>query len=361
MGTTMFKRCPFLSMVGLALAGCQATGAERPEAAAPPSSRAGGFLPAPAARPRVGISLDIGKCINMGNHLDTADGRDWGRAIVPADFTIIREAGFGTVRIPVRWSAHALAKPPYTIDAQWMAKVRAIVDAAGAAGLNVILNMHHYDELYRRPAEQGSRFAAMWRQIGQRFADAPATVWFELINEPREALDDTSLPAVLASALANLRTSNPTRPVIIGGQYTSTVDSLSTLELPDDPFVVPTFHTYEPMNFTHQGANWIKPTPPVGRQFGNLQDRAELESNLRKVSDYMARTGRVPFIGEYGVTDIKRVRLTERIDYIATISAAYASIGVQSCIWAYTNTFQLRKGDAWLPGIVEAIRTTEVP
>ncbi|RYY33102.1 MAG: glycoside hydrolase family 5 protein, partial [Sphingomonadales bacterium] len=50
----------------------------------------------------------------MGNHLEAPNEGDWGRAIVDGDFAIIKAAGFDTIRLPVRWSAHALAGAPYT-------------------------------------------------------------------------------------------------------------------------------------------------------------------------------------------------------------------------------------------------------
>lgn len=325
----------------------------------PPKLSAADYAPAAAFRPTTGISLPIGKCVNMGNHLEAPNEGDWGRAIVDGDFAIIKAAGFDTIRLPVRWSTHALAAAPYTIDAAWMARVRHVVDTARAAGLNVLLNLHHYDEMATDPAAHATRFAELWKQIGAAFADEPvASLWFELMNEPNGALNDSNLPGILAPALANVRATNPTRPVVIGGQGWSGVASLATLALPADPYVMATIHTYDPFNFTHQGATWITPTPPLGRSFGAAADKAELDMNLQKVRDYMTRTGRAVFVGEYGANDDPGVPLAERINYYGTITAAYASIGVQSCAWAYTNTFRLRDGNAWLPGMVEAIRTT---
>ncbi|ODP36541.1 glycoside hydrolase family 5 [Sphingomonas turrisvirgatae] len=294
----------------------------------------------------------------MGNHLETPDGIDWGRALVAADFTIIRDAGFRTVRIPVRWSAHAQTTAPYTIDAAWMAKVQGIIGWANAAGLNVILDMHHYEELNTSPATQAARFTEMWRQIGAAFSSAPSSIWFELINEPNLSLNDTNLVSILTPALAAIRTTNPTRPVIVAGQNTSGVNSLATLAMPSDPYIVPTFHDYDPVAFTHQGATWIGTLWPIGRTFGSATDVTQIRSNLDKVRAYIARTGRVPFMGEYGAIDLTEVPLSERVKYYDTVSAAYASIGIQSCAWAYTNTFRLREGNAWLPGMLEAVRTT---
>lgn len=317
------------------------------------------YVAVAAAVPTTGIHIPVGKCVNMGNHLEAQpDEGAWGRAIVDADFTIIKSAGFDTVRIPAWFSGHALAVSPFTIDAAYMARVHHVVDAASAAGLNVILDMHNFDELFADPAANTTRFAEMWRQIGTAFAGAPASVWFELTNEPHGSLTNANLVATLSPALAAVRATNPTRPVIIGGQDWSGVGSLATLALPSDPYVVPTIHTYDPFNFTHQGASWVTPTPPLGRVFGGAADYAELDANLQKVRDYMTRTGRVPFVGEYGAIDDTGVPLAQRILYYGTITSAYASIGVQTCAWGYTNTFKLRDGSAWLPGMLDAIYTT---
>ena len=323
-----------------------------------PTPTATTYVPAAAARPTVGPQLPIGKCVNMGNMLEAPNEGEWGRAIADNDFTIIKTAGFNTVRIPVRWSAHAGAAAPYTIDAAFMARVKHVVGLAETADLGIILNVHHYQELFDTPDAHAVRFAELWKQIAIAFKDSSPKLWFELINEPNNRLNDGNLLAVLNPALANVRASNPTRPVIIGGQNWSGVGSLATLPLPNDPYLVPTFHTYDPFNFTHQGATWVSPTPALGRTFGSTADFAELDRNLQAVQTYMARTGRVPFIGEYGAIDVAGVPLSERIKYYETMTSAYASIGVQSCAWGYSNTFRLRDGANWLPGMLEAIKTT---
>lgn len=317
------------------------------------------YTPAAAFSATTGATIPVGKCVNMGNHLEAPTEGAWGRAIVDADFTVIKAAGFDTIRLPVRWSSHALAAAPYTIDAAFLARVRHVVETARKAGLNIILNLHHYDEMATAPAAHAERFAGLWKQIAAAFADEPeASVWFELMNEPNGALDDSNLKAALTPALAAVRATNRTRPVIIGGQKWSGVPSLETLQLPDDANLVVTIHTYDPFNFTHQGATWISPTPPLGRVFGSAADYRELDANLAMVRAYMQRTGRQVFVGEYGANDNPAIPLAQRILYYGAVSSAYASIGVQSCAWAYANTFKLRDGSGWLPGMVEAIRTT---
>lgn len=323
----------------------------------PPSPQPANYTPGPAARPVTGIALPLGKCVNLSNMLEPPNEGDWGRAFQDADATRIRQAGFATVRLPVRFSGHALAAAPYTIDPAFMARVRHVVDTNLAAGLNVILDLHNYEELMSDPDGNRVRFAALWRQIAAEFQGAPANLWFELTNEPNNRLNDTTLPAVLAAALAEVRATNPTRPVIVGGQNWSGIDSLTTLAVPNDPNIVVTFHYYDPFDFTHQGATWVTPTLPTGRQFGTSADNAQLETALTKLRTFMTRTGRVPFVGEYGAYE--QVPMEQRISYYRTVSAAFASAGIQSCAWGYTNTFHLwRDGTGWNRDLLDSISTT---
>ena len=223
-------RSPTVATLMLAACICSADGAAFAQPLQPAV-----YSPAPAARPRTGIALPIGKCVNLSNMLETPAEGIWGRTFQDADATRIRQAGFSTVRLPVRFSGHALAAAPFTIDPAFMARVRHVVDANLAAGLNVILDLHNFEELTRDPGDNRARLAALWRQIAAEFRGAPANLWFELLNEPHDRLTDANLLGVLVPALAEVRATNPTRPVIIGGQSWSGIDSLATLTLPDDP------------------------------------------------------------------------------------------------------------------------------
>jgi endoglucanase len=318
------------------------------------------YTPGPAREPTVGIRLPIGKCINMGNMLEAPNEGEWGRGIADDDFQIIKAAGFDTVRIPIKWSAHALTTAPYTIDPTFMARVKRVVALAEAQNLGIMINVHHYTELMDAPAAHTERLAALWKQIAAEFSTASSRVWFELLNEPTNNLTNANLLSVLNPSLAEIRKTNPTRPVIIGGQWASSWPSLKSLELPNDPYVVPTIHYYDPFEFTHQGAHWVSRPPKLGRTYGTARDIKNLNTVINyNIQDYINRTGRVPFVGEYGAIDHPEVPLSERIKYYQTVSSAFAQAGMQTCAWSYTNTFRLREQNGgWLPGIVEAIKTT---
>jgi endoglucanase len=301
----------------------------------------------------------IGECINMGNMLEAPNEGDWGRAIVDGDFADIKAKGFATVRLPVRFSNHALTVAPYTIDAAFMDRVEHVVDTARAAGLRVILDLHHYEDpqgnLFTDPLGQKARFTALWQQIASRFKDKDAQVWFELINEPHGALDDSNLLTVLQPALDAVRKDNPTRPVVIGGQSYSGIDSLSTLKLPNDAYLILTFHYYDPFDFTHQGAPWIVNAPPFGRAFPIGSDLADLQGNVQKASDFMATAKRPLFLGEYGAWE--GIAVDQRATYYKAVHDAFKAANVDGCVWAYTNTFPFRDPatNGWISQLLTAI------
>ena len=256
----------------------------------------------PAAPTAATNSIPVGKCINLGNTFEPPAEAAWGgRAATAKDMRNIAAAGFDTIRIPVRWDTHSGAGPEFRIDGKYLARVKSIVDAAQKEGLNVILNSHHFEHIHKEPLESAPQLAAMWKQIASAFAGySRDTLWFEIENEPHDKFDHSNLLAVLGPALAEIRKTNPDRPVIIGGEKWSGIDSLATLPLPADPHVIPTFHYYDPFDFTHQGASWVDQAPPLGRKYGTIEDRKLLERDVQKVKDYITRTGKTPFMGETG-------------------------------------------------------------
>jgi hypothetical protein len=303
-------------------------------------------------------SLPVGRCVNMGNSLEAPSEGEWGgKKIDAADMQRIAKAGFKTIRLPVRWSSRAANTAPYAIDPAFMLRVKGIVADARNAGLNIILNSHHFEEIHEDPSPANiAKLASMWKQIAAEFANEPnANLWFEIENEPHNNFNDSNLLKVLAPALAEIRKTNPTRPVIIGGERWSGINSLTTLKLPDDPNIVPTFHYYDPFDFTHQGATWVDPVPPMGRVYGTAADGKLLTDDVEKIRAYIKRTGKTPFMGEFGANGT--IPLSDRVKFQKAVRTAFDQIGIGMCAWGYTNTFPLwdQTSGKWVPGMLDAM------
>ena len=60
-----------------------------------------------------GTSCGLGRGISFGNALDAVREGDAGFRLRERYFAEVRDAGFDTVRLPVKWSAHADESSPY--------------------------------------------------------------------------------------------------------------------------------------------------------------------------------------------------------------------------------------------------------
>jgi endoglucanase len=209
----------------------------------------------------------LGRGVNFGNALEAPSEGEWGMRLEPDFFELVKDAGFDTIRLPVSWTHHASKEAPYTIDPEFMKRVRWAVNHAVARGLTIIVNVHHYDELNKDPSAEEARYLAIWQQIAEEFKDQSDIVYFELLNEPHDAFSTnaTLWNELLVKALNVVRQSNPERAVIVGPANWNSIAGLDQLELPDDPNLIVTVHFYDPFEFTHQGAEWVNPSPPVGK------------------------------------------------------------------------------------------------
>ncbi len=247
----------------------------------------------------------LGRGINMGNCLEAPREGAWGIRIREGDFANIRKAGFDSVRIPVRWSAHAGKEPPFALDPAFAGRVEQVVRDALGAGLAVVLNVHHYEELDAEPVAHRPRFLAIWRQIAERFRGFPGELQLEVYNEPHGGHTAKVWNETLRLALAEIRRLHPTRAVHVGGVDWSQAHSLGGLRLPeDDRHLIGHFHLYAPFSFTHQGAAWIKHSDTSGwignRWEGSPAERAHVAEILDKAAAWSRATGRPVFLGEFG-------------------------------------------------------------
>lgn len=200
----------------------------------------------------------LGRGVNLGNALEAPKEGDWGVVLKDEFFDAVKRAGFDSVRLPVRWSAHAMTNAPYTIDPEFMKRVDWAVNSALSRNLPVILNIHHYAELYTEPQAQKARFMALWRQLAEHYRNYPDTLVLEIFNEPDDALTPELWNEWLKEAHAIIRQANPTKTIVVGGPNDSWPTYLQFLQLPEnDPNLIVSVHYYFPHEFTHQGAEWF--------------------------------------------------------------------------------------------------------
>ena len=300
------------------------------------------------------------KCINIGNTLEAPRDASWGNPPDKRYFEVIGGTNIDTVRIPVRWSAYAPDEAPYTIEDDWFDTVDEMIGWALAEDLKVILNVHHYDELYEKPRAHREKFVALWEQIAAHYQDYPDTLYFEILNEPRDALSGDLMQAVLLDGLAAIRDTNPERIVIIGGDQWNSIRGLPSIpETPGDENIVHTFHYYDPHEFTHQKAPWAGLPEDREVDWGSDEELAQVVADAERARAHAEETGYKVLLGEYGVYD--QVPLEKRLPWTAVVTKVMSDRGIATCPWAFANTFPVwdKESEEWLPGMKEALGVVE--
>ncbi len=282
-------------------------------------------------------TFETKRCMNMGNALDAPKEGEWGHVIQEDSFRNVKEAGFDTVRIPVRWSAHTGGAPDYKIDERFFARVDEVLGQALSQDLNVILNIHHFEDLNESPEENFPKFIALWSQIAPRYADLPERVYFEVLNEPNGNLQGDIMRKILTAGFHKIRETNPTRILILGGEEWSGINSLPSIPNINDKNQVYTFHYYDPFKFTHQKAGWTDLKNSGVVRWGSRQDKQELKAAADYAKKAQADLGIPLFLGEIGAYE--QAPYEDVVAYTGATRKAFEEAGISWCVWNFTATF----------------------
>ena len=297
----------------------------------------------------------LGQGINLGNAWEsqgTGANADcgWNNCIEDGYFKIVKDAGFKSVRLPVRWPADAQKNSPYTLDAGRLAGVKADIELALAQGLVVIVNFHHYMELNyaavnhdKNPDgydKEKARFLGMWEQLAKELDTyGDDQVVLEILNEPHD-MKNSFVDDLMLSAYEVIRKNAPGKTIMFEGNGYSKFAQISNVKLPADGNIIFTGHYYEPFEFTHQDHGY-----DCGRHLRDtdiskvpMQFKMYVDSALVHFPDING--GHIPMnMGEFGVstcsgngpTSEERARWTD-----AAIKAA-ESYGMSWHYWGLTG------------------------
>lgn len=320
------------------------------------SSLAGGVADAAGTEEKSGkTAMEFAKEMklgwNLGNTFDAPQGETaWGNpTTTPELIRYVKELGFETIRIPISWGRHVSPAPEYTIDETFLARIDDVVSQALNAGLHVIINTHHDNEIYTPTPENRERakayLTAIWTQVGKRFADAPDTLVFETMNEPRVAgasyewninLSNPDCVAAMEvvnelnqAALDAIRATggkNADRFVMVTPYVASPAAAVTaTFRLPEDSAqdrLLVSLHSYSPYSFALD-------IHSKDTDFGR-KDENEIKSMLKSVNHRFVEKGIPVVFGEMGA--LNKNNPDDRYAWAKAFVSAAQGYGIP-CIW----------------------------
>lgn len=286
------------------------------------------------------------KGINMGNTLEGPNGADWGNPF-PEEyyFDMYKNEGFNFIRIPVRWDNHLGKTTPFKIEETWFSRVEQIIDWGLARGLFIVVNSHHDDWIktgYADPVNQ-ARFDSLWSQIAIRFKGKSEKLIFEICNEPVN-ISKENTDEMHQKAINVIRKTNPTRLIIFQGTNWGGSDGLINAAIPNDKYLIGSFHSYDPYPFGLDGTGTFTTT-----------DANNLKAKFQAVKNWSDKNNIPVFLGEFGGTS--KCDYNSRMKQYKTYMELSETFGFAPCAWDDGGEFRIfyRQTKTWFDDLKDIL------
>jgi aryl-phospho-beta-D-glucosidase BglC (GH1 family) len=204
----------------------------------------------------------LSKCFNLTEWFQNlSDGVGRG-AVTDNEMKQIRLNGISAVRLPFHPSLFdSSIRSQAAINASLAALDNAI-DRLIANNLAVVLDAHDANGGVSLDSEAAIvRFIQTWTMLATRYANQnPDYLLFEVMNEPGDSFPTGTWSSIQNRVLGAIRAAAPLHTVLVTAHYNSFRSTVGMPLVPDNN-VIYTVHFYDPMLFSHQGANWISSMP----------------------------------------------------------------------------------------------------
>ena len=284
------------------------------------------------------------------------------------DIEKIKSWGLDHVRVPVDYNIFQSDDGSFIESG--FGYVQRCIDWCGEFGLNMILDLHktkgfsfdkaHGEKNFFNDADLQQSFYDLWEEFSKRYVKYQDRLVFELLNEvtDKDFLDEWN--RISNEAVKVIRKYSNDIKIIIGSYWNNSLDAMKDLAPPADENIVYTFHCYDPLIFTHQGAYWVDEMPHDFRLAypGKIADYTAKynEIGLDKLCDFAHITvdevgakyfeerfdeaKRVAeerdvavYCGEYGVINLADPQDT--LKWYKDITSAFDKFGFGRAAWSY--------------------------
>lgn len=273
---------------------------------------------------------------NIGNTLEATGGETaWGNPKASkALIDLVKANGFNAIRIPCSWNQNMENSTTAQIKADWLARVKEVVQYCVDNDMYVVLNIHwdggwlENNCTEAKKVDNNAKQKAFWEQIATSLRDFDEHLLFASANEPN--VDDATQMAVLNSyhqtfidAVRSTGGKNANRTLVVQGPSTD-IDKTNKLmlTLPTDKVanrMMVEVHYYTPWNFCgmekdetwgkmfyYWGANYHSTTDTAHN--ATYGEEADLDKLFKSMKTQFVDKGIPVILGEFGA--IRRSNLT---------------------------------------------------
>jgi endoglucanase len=296
--------------------------------------------------------------------------------ITEKDLALISSWGMDHVRLPVDCDLIEADLPPFSMKEEGLRHIDDCLKWCKAHNLALIIDLHRAPgysfENTIKDADQSKnqlwtnlslqeRYINIWKSMATRYRDKKNNLIFELLNEV-EGVDPSVWNSLAGKTVEAIRKIDPTRIIMIGGTNYNSVFALNNITIINDPNIVYTFHFYEPLVFTHQKAPWVnasvdynktleypgifpdldiflKSHPEyennLGRYRGRKLDGETMRTDLQPAVDFMKKTGKELYCGEFGVYN--RTSLESTKTWFTDVIKLLNRSNIGHAVWSYKD------------------------
>lgn len=349
------------------------------------SSIAAMWQPAQAAQPSGGVPVSRITRLTRGANVSrwfwqaTQTADYFTNYITDADIQLMKSLGIRFVRLNISPLYVYDPQHPGTVKTTVLPYIDKAVNRFLANDIAVIIDIHNADDPevallnLEGSSTAGVDYSAFWGALAQHFNTYnPEMIFFEIVNEPQFESNPSKWYPIQTQVAKAIRAAAPSHTIIASGTNWSTIDAMVQMTPLADTNVIYTFHFYEPLVFTHQGADWVMPGfetmknvpyPSNSSQCnsvlstiskstegygllstycGEQWNASTITARIKVASDWSKKNNVPLLLGEFGVYP-PNSPAQNRLQWLTDVRTAVENVGIGWTIWAYDDEFGLNR------------------
>lgn len=218
--------------------------------------------------PMQALAQKLSNGLNITNWLEEASSSFSTFLYQESDVKNWSAKGFKALRLPVDLDQYVVDKAGYLAGTAQFAVTEnlwIVLDSfdlwTARHGMSLTIDYHEYDKGFDATSAKNAVYVSMmtrlWKSVAEHFAtNTRDDLFYELFNEPDNAIGAATWGAVAQSMIDSIRTVDTQHAVIFGDINWYGITSLVNRTPLSDTKVIYAIHYYEPFVFSHQGTSW---------------------------------------------------------------------------------------------------------